>query len=413
MAVGKPWSIWATGCRFHNMAHEICILGAGATRIDRWQAKTKRSDLDLLDEAVRQALQDAGIRRDAVEALSFTTPGPGTEQRLFSSYATARLGFVNAGKVVESGTGGWTGGLAFDAAASEIARDRAHVALALGVWMETGIDTSTAMDGAIRSTGDVGYQTPSGATPLSWYAMDAARWLYDTEGTRDDLAEIAVKNRRHAALNPLSQFKVNLTVSEVLTARPVVTPMGLYDVSPRSDGAACLVLCDLETARSSGRPFTVLDGSAFSYDGGFQTSGQPGPTIPYASLASATNRALTQAGKDITDMDLFELYAPMSAVEAISVETLGLAAPGKGGRAAAEGVTALGGKHPVNVSGGLLSRGHPTGVTALYDLLELHLQLTGQAGLRQVEGARHGLQACETGKYNGAMVNILTAGDSA
>lgn len=392
------------------MTGQICILGAGATRVDRWQAKTDRTDLDLLDEAVRGALHDAGVGRAAVEALSFSTPGPGTAQRLFSSYATARLGFRNAGKVVESGTGGWTGGLAFDAAAAEIARGRASVALALGVWMETGIDTATAMDGAIRSTGDVGYQTPSGATPLSWYAMDAQRWLHDTGGTRADLAAIAVKNRRHAAQNPLAQFTGDLTIPEVLSARPVVAPMGLYDVSPRGDGAACLVLCDRATAEDSGRPYTVLTGSAFAHDGGFQTSGHPGPVMPYGSLAKAAESALRQSGLGVKDMDLFELYAPMTVVEAISVETLGLVAPGQGGRAAADGTTALGGAHPVNVSGGLLSRGHPTGVTALYDLMELHLQLTGVAGARQVKDARHALQACETGKYNGAMVNILAAG---
>ncbi|MCE8547981.1 thiolase family protein [Ruegeria pomeroyi] len=392
------------------MTGQICILGASATRVDRWQAKTDRTDLDLLDEAVRGALDDAGVGRDAVEALSFSTPGPGTVQRLFSSYATARLGFRTAGKVVESGTGGWTGGLAFDAAAAEIARGRASVALALGVWMETGIDTATAMDGAIRSTGDVGYQTPSGATPLSWYAMDAQRWLHDTGGTRADLAAIAVKNRRHAALNPLAQFTGDLTIPEVLAARPVVAPMGLYDVSPRGDGAACLVLCDRATADASGRPYTVLTGSAFAHDGAFQTSGDPGPVMPYGSLARAAALALGQSGLGMGDMDLFELYAPMTVVEAISVETLGLAAPGQGGRAAADGATALGGLHPVNVSGGLLSRGHPTGVTALYDLMELHLQLTGVAGARQVRDARHALHACETGKYNGAMVNILASG---
>lgn len=391
----------------------IAIIGAGATPIDRWQAKTGRPDLDLLDEAVALALSEARVSAAQVEALSFTSPGPGTAQRLFSAYATARLGFTAAGKVVESGTGGWIGGLAFDAAASEIARGRAKVALALGVWMETGITTALAMDGAIRSTGDVGYQTPSGATPLSWYAMDAARWLHETDGTRADLAAIAVKNRRHAALNPLSQFRESLTLAEVLTGRPVVEPAGLYDVAPRGDGAACLVLADLDFARASGRPYAVLAGSAFAHDGSFQTSGQPGPAWPYVSLRSAADGALAKAGVSLNDVDLFELYAPMTVVEAISLETLGLAPVGGGGRLAVEGVTALSGARPVNVSGGLLSRGHPTGVTALYDLMEVFLQVTGQAGARQVMGAKCGLQACESGKYNGAMVNILRQGVSA
>lgn len=391
---------------------KVCILGAGAVPVDRWHLKGEIGELELLDRAVTDSLAMAGLTREDIGMLSFTTPGSGTQQRLWSSYAAARLGFRKVGKVVESGTGGWIGGLAFDAAALEIATGRSRAALALGSWFETGIDTATAMDASIRATGDVAFQTPSGATPLSWYAMDATRWLAQTSGTREDLAAIAVKNRRHASLNPLAQYRQSLTVSEVLTADPVVAPMGLYDVSPRSDGAACMVLVDEATARASGQPYAELAASAFAHDGAFQTSGRSEPTFPYLSLAKAAERALADAGIGIDGIALFELYAPMTIVEAISVETLGLAPAGQGGRLAADGVFSLGGRHPVNVSGGLTSRGHPTGVTALYDLFEIFLQLTCRAGERQVCDAEYALQACETGKYNGAMVSILRRGGS-
>lgn len=390
----------------------VCILGVGATPVDRWHAKGSVSDLDLLNRAVEQALKASGAERADIEALSFSAPGPGTHQRQFSPYATSRLGFTNAGKVCETGIGGWTGGLAFDAAAQEIRIGRARFALALGVWYETGISTAAAMNASIRSTGDTAYQSPSGATPLSWYAMDAARWLYETEGTRADLAAIAVKNRRHAKGNPLAQFREGLTLSEVLSSRTVVAPFGLYEVSPRGDGSACLVLCNEDVARESGRPYTRVLSSMFAHDGAFQTSGRVEPVFPYRSLAKACRQALVEAGLTISEINLFELYAPLTIVEAISVETLGLADSGRGGRLAAEGVTALGGAHPVNVSGGLLSRGHPIGVTALYDLIETHQQLVGEAGGRQVNNANFALHACETGKYNGAMVSILARGDS-
>jgi acetyl-CoA C-acetyltransferase len=390
----------------------VCILGVGATHVDRWHARGLVSDLEVLDRAVKEALAESGIERADVGALSFTAPGLGTQQRQFSPYATSRLGFRNAGKVCESGVGGWTGGLAFDTAAQEIRIGRARYALALGVWYETGISTAAAMAAAIKSTGDAGYQSPSGATPLSWYAMDAARWLYETGGTRADLAAIAVKNRRHAMRNPLAQFRENLTLSEVLSSRPVVEPFGLYEVSPRGDGSACVVLCNEDVARESGRPYSRVLSSVFAYDGAFQTSGRAEPTFPYRSLAKASRQALGEAGVTISNINLFELYAPSTIVEAISIETLGLAEQGRGGRLAAEGVTALGGKLPVNVSGGLLSRGHPTGVTALYDLIEMHQQLTGEAGDRQVANATFALHACETGKYNGAMVSILARGDA-
>ena len=392
----------------------VCILSVAACPVVGRSGQLKLGEpceLEMLEGLVSQVLNSTDVWKNQRMALSFAETGPGTRQKLFSSYAAARLGLKNLTKLVESGTGGWAGGLAFDAAASEIARGRSKVALALGVWSETAIDTATSMDGAIRATGDIGYQTPSGATPLSWYAMDARKWLDDTCGTREDLAAIAVKNRNHAKLNPIAQYRSSLTASEVLCANPIVDPMGLLDVSARGDGAACLLLADEETARSSGLPYSVLTGSAFAHDGRFQMSGRVEPCFPYESLSTAADLALEQANATLKDIDLFELYAPMTVVEAICLETLGLAEPGCGGRLAAEGITALGGPMPVNVSGGLLSRGHPISVTALYDLIEIHLQLTNAAGERQVNGARAALHACETGKYNGAMVNIIQQGD--
>lgn len=392
-----------------NLAN-VCILGAAAVKIDRWQAKGEVTDLQLLNSAVVDVLAAVGIGREEIGVLSFTSPGPGTLQRQFSPYAASRLGFTNVGRVFEIGIGGWTGGLAFDIAAQDIRTRRARYGLALGVWFETGLETTVAMDAAVRATGDVAFQSTSGTTPLSWYAMDADRWFHETCGDREDLAAIALKNRRHAALNPLSQFNDHLTLAEVLTARPVAGPFGVYDVSPRGDGAACLLLCDEETARASGRPFSKVLSSAFSHDGAFQTSGRAESIFPYRSLAKASKKAFFDAGITLQDIDLFEIYAPLTIVEAISVETIGLADPGKGAKLTISGESALGGRSPVNVSGGLLSRGHPTGVTALYDLLEIHLQLTGQAGARQVVDAVHGFHACETGKFNGAMVSILERG---
>lgn len=389
---------------------KVAILSAAAVPVGRWHLKGAASEIELLSQVVDMALTDAGFDRNDIGMLSFTLPGPGTEQRLFSCYAATRLGFRRAGKIVESGTGGWTGGLAFDAAAQEIATGRSDAALALGVWYETGIDTATAMEGSIRATGDVVVHSASGATPLSWYAMDTMRWLHDTGGTRADLAAIAVKNRQHARGNPLAQYRPPLSVPDVLNAASVVEPLGLYDVSPRGDGAACLLLVSEETARQSGRPFVTLEATAFSHDGAFQTSGRVEPTMPYRSLQVAAARALDCAGITLDRISLFEIYAPTTSVEAICLESLGLAEPGTAGRLAAEGCFSAGGRHPVNLSGGLTSRGHPVGVTALYDLLELFVQLTGQAGARQVPAAEYGFHACETGKYNGAMVCVLRRG---
>lgn len=387
----------------------VAIVGAAAVRVDSWSRKGEVSELELLTQVVEEALADAGIDACEVGALSFTMTGRGTRQLCFSSYATARLGLRNVGKVVENASGGWTGGLAFDAAAHEIRAGRTRFALALGVHMESAVPTPTVMDEAIRATGDVGFHSLYGTTPLSWYALDAARWMHEHAVSRSELAAIALKNRGHAAANPLAQSAQPLTLADVLAAPPVVDPFGLHEVSRRGDGAACLVLAERAAAQTVAARYSQVAGIGFHHDGNFQVDGVPGPVTHYGALARAADKAMTEAGSCLRDIDLFELYAPVTVVEAISVETLGLAPPGAGARVALEGQTARGGRTPVSVSGGCLSRGHPPPLTALYDLLELHLQLTGNAGARQLPGARRGLASCETGKFNGAMVTILEA----
>lgn len=387
----------------------VSLVGGAAVRVDAWARKTEVSELELLTRVVCEALDDAGIEARDVGALAFTMTGRGTSQLCFSSYATARLGFRGVGKVMELASGGWTGGLAFDAAAHEIRAGRARFALALGVHVDSAIDSAQIMDEAVRATGDVGYQSLYGTTPLSWYALDAARWMHEHGVSRRELAEIALKNRRHAAANPLAQYRQPLTLDDILNAPPVVEPLGLYEVSPRGDGAVCLVLGAQDSARGVAPHASRIAGIGVHHEGLYQIGDVPAPTTHYGALARAAGQALQEAGMRIADIDLFELYAPATIVEAISVETLGLAPPGGGARAAIDGHTERGGRTPVGLSGGCLSRGHPPPLTALYDLLELHLQLSGRAGERQVAGARRGLASCETGKFNGAMVTLLEA----
>ena len=109
----------------------------------------------------------------------------------------------------------------------------------------------------MRATGDVDFHTVFGFTPIAWYAMDAVRYMHEHGATRAELASVAVKDRRHAALNPIAQFRKPLTLEEVLAARPIVEPLGLYEVPPRGDGAVCLVVCAEEVAKATGRPYAL------------------------------------------------------------------------------------------------------------------------------------------------------------
>jgi len=261
----------------------------------------------------------------------------------------------------------------------------------------------------MRTTGDVDFHTSAGFTPIAWYAMDAMRYMHETGATREQLAAVAVKNRHHASLNPLAQYRKPITLEEVLAQRPIVEPLGLYDVPPRGDGAACLVLASEEVAKSLGRPYVLVRGRGFYHDGSHQINDVPNDMIGFEAAARASRDAYAQAGITAADLDVVELYAPCTIVEVLVTEAIGLVPKGHGARAAAAGETRLGGRIPVSTSGGLTSRGHPAYVTSLYNYVELAEQLRGRAGARQVKNARFGLSTGELGNYNAALVHVLEA----
>ena len=116
----------------------------------------------------------------------------------------------------------------------------------------------------MRATGDVDFHAPFGFTPISWYAMDAARYIHEFNSSREELASVSVKNRRHASLNPIAQFRKPITLDEVLAQKPIVEPLGLYEVPPRGDGAACIVLVDEEIAKASANLTSACAAGDFS-----------------------------------------------------------------------------------------------------------------------------------------------------
>lgn len=393
------------------MTQSVAIIGAMALPVGRIQsppdAPVQVVEHELLAPLVAGAVGESGVDKGMIDALVFAEPHVYTRQKYFSTFMTSYLGLRCRGAVMEVLGDGMTGGLALDRAADEIRLGRARVALALGVNMETATSAAEHMNITIRATGDVDFHSPAGFTPISWYAMDAMRYMYEFGATRADLAAVAVKNRRHAAMNPLAQFRDPLTIASVLAARPIVEPLTLLDVPPRSDGAVCIVLACENVARDLGRPYVRLRARGSYHEGVHQVSYRPNDMIAFNAAAVAAEYAYTEAGIEPVDIDVSEIYAPCTIVEIIVTEALRLTPRGAGARAAAGGETELGGRTPVNTSGGCQSRGHPARLTPLYNALELYEQLTGQAGGRQVKEAELGLMSCELGNYNAALVHVL------
>ncbi len=395
------------------MSKTVCIIGAGALPVGKYQrprdAAIQVLERELLAGVVIAALDDAGVGKEDVGSLVFGIERDYPKQRYFATFMANYLRLAATGTVMEVVGNGMTGGLAFDKAADEIALGRAKVALALGINMESAIPTGEHLNNSMRHTGDVDFHTPSGFMPISWYAMDAMRYMHDHGATRAEIAAVAVKNRFHASLNPLAQYRKRITLEDVFAQRLIVEPLGLFEVPGRADGAVCIVLADEDTAQATGQPYLRLRGRGFYHEGAHQISEVPNDMTEFIAAQMAAQTAYSEAGITADDLDLAEIYAPCTIVEVLVSEALGLAPRGGGARAAHDGETTLGGRIPICTSGGCLSRGHPPFVTGLYNFVELAEQLRHRAGERQVANARLGLSVSELGNYNAALVHILEA----
>ena len=213
------------------------------------------------------------------------------------------------------------------------------------------------------------------------YAKMTELYLARSGGTATDLAAVSVKNHRHGALNDKAQYRDPVTVEEVLASRTVSPPLTVLMCSPIADGAAALVLATEEAARRLQVPTVRIRASVLQ-------SGRDRALDEQSVAERAAERAYEVAGIGPQDLDVVELHDAAATAELLLYEELGLCEPGEGPKLLASGETTLGGRIPVNPSGGLLSRGHPIGATGCGQLVELVDQLRGRCGARQVEGAQ-------------------------
>ncbi len=213
----------------------------------------------------------------------------------------------------------------------------------------------------------------------------------DTFGTtKEQLAMVAVKNRQHAGMNPLAQFRKPITVEEVLNAPMMADPLTKLSCCPNADGGAAVVLCAAELSnRFTSKPIHVKASVLVSgiYD-------QLPDLFKFEEDLRAGSMAYEMAGLGPEDLHVVECHDAFTICEIMHYEGLGLCPVGEGGRLVESGATSLGGKIPVNPTGGLLSKGHPLGATAVAQIVEGVRQLRGEAGDRQVEGAKVYLAEC-------------------
>jgi acetyl-CoA acetyltransferase len=370
------------------MVAEVYVSGVAMTPFGRQENASMQ---DLTQTAVLQAAQDADIEVNDAQAFYCANVYGGMVlgQVLLRDLALSGQPIYNVENACASGA---------------TAVHMAMQALQLGVYetvVVVGVEMLTQLGGGTIPLQKNDYKTElfasQGMVLPAVYAMRATRYLHEYDVAPSELAKIAVKNRRHGSLNPFAQTRKETTVEEVMQSRMIADPLTLLQCCPSSvDGAAAVVLTT-KKPQSQQRPVRIL---ASVIQSGKREEADD-DILDAEITARAARIAYEKAGVGPKDLNVIELHDAFTIAELIYYEALGLCGRGEATRLLNSGATALGGRVPVNPSGGLLAKGHPLGATGVAQMVEIAWHLQGRAGARQIPEARVGLAQCTGGGIAG------------
>lgn len=370
------------------MKRDLHIAGVSMTKFGRHDG---RSMQDLAQEAVLGALADAGLAAEDVQAIycSNVYGGMVLGQVLMRDLGITGIPLYNVENACASGA------TAVHLASHGLRAGQFDTVLVFGVEQLTRLGGGTIP--LQRNDYKTELYAEQGMVLPAVYAMRATRYLHEHGLPADTLGKVAVKNRRHGARNPCAQTRQEISLAEVMGSRMVADPLTLYQCCPSAvDGAAALVL----TGKSTGAHPRKVRILASVIQSGRREEGLE-DILDAEITARAARLAYEEAGLGPRDVDVVELHDAFTIAELLYYEALGLCPRGESFRLLEEGATALGGRVPVNPSGGLLAKGHPLGATGVAQMVELVWQLQGRAQGRQVDGARIGLAQCTGGGIAG------------
>ena len=376
---------------------DVAIAGIGLIRFgELWE----RSPRDIAAEAALLALDDAGLDRIDALVVGAMSTGLFNEQEHINNLLADELGLRPAPATrVESACA--SGGAALRSAFAEVASGLSDVVLVVGVEKMSDV-TSDEATLVLSTAADMEYESFHGATFAGLNAMIARAYMERYGVTREQLAQVAVKNHANGSLNPLAQFQRPTTVDFIVGSPLVADPLRLMDCAPISDGAAAVVLCPADMAKKAPVRITGVGAATDT----MAVHSREDMTW-FEAVAVASQRALGMAGRVLGDVDVAELHDAFTITELLVMEALGLVNRGGAGAAVEEGLTALDGVLPVNPSGGLKARGHPVGATGVAQVCEIVTQLRGEAGDRQVKNAQVGLAQNMGGCGGSCFVHVL------
>lgn len=374
------------------------IIGAAMSRF------AKRPEVTVQDlgwPVVLEALRDAGIDRKDVNAVYTGSAFSGrlVGQRVLRPIGMTGIPVINCENACSSGA------TAFREACLAIRHGEIDVAVVLG------IDKLTSLGGGVLPGQAEDWEVAVGLTMPALYAMRAKRYMHDHGVSAEQLAMVAVKAHRHGAFNPYAQFNNEVTVQQVLQSKPVADPFTVIQCCPTGDGAAAVVVCSDKFARRVTRK--PVWSVATELTSGIYMPGFRDMTTPEITVRGA-KEVYELAGIGPDDIDMAEVHDAFTIAELLYYEAFGFCAPGEAVDLLERGETSLGGRIPVNPSGGLLCKGHPVGATGIAQVVEAVWQLRGEADKRQVQGAKTALTHCTGGGIAGldhgaCSINILAA----
>ena len=379
---------------------DVAIIGVGMTRFGELWEKSLRT---LMAEAGLAALQDAGVDRIDGLYIGSMTPGLFVHQEHIAPLMADYMGQKGIPAVrVESACA--SGGHAVRLAVLEVASGQSELVMAAGAEkMNDGADATDAL----ATAADQDYEAFHGITFPGLYALMARAYMERYGLTREQLSAVPVKSHFHGVMNPNAQFRMKITADDVAASTLVADPLRLLDCSPVTDGAAAVIVAPLELAKKLGRPIVRVRAVAAATDSLALHERKDLTTIPSVGLAA--ERAFRAAGLKPKDIHFAEVHDCFSIAELLVMEELGFTPRGRAGVESAAGLTRLGGKLPINTSGGLKAKGHPVGASGVAQVIEAVEQLRGQAGDRQVAGARIGLTQNMGGSGASCVIHILEA----
>ena len=375
---------------------EVFVIGSGMIPFGRFPQLLLE---DFAGKAVLEAVLDSGVDRKQIGMAIFSTSNGGrvAGQRVLRELSLTGMPIVN----VENACAG--GGTSLHVGWMAVASGLHDVVLVVGMEkMEKGLIPPNPGE----------YESFLGKTLPAKYALRASKHMQRYGLTKEQLAMVSVKNHRAGALNPNAHYQEEVTLEQVLLSRPVAEPLTLLQCCPTTDGAAALIIASAEVARRvSQKPVRI---AASVLKSGIYRNPAKGQSASDDDLAERAGLAAYEmAGMQPSDVNVAEVHDAFTIGEILAYENLGFCPRGEGGRLVEEGVTSLGGRLPVNPSGGRLSLGHPLGATGVAQVVELSRQLQERSGARQVVGAQTALAHVQGGSTPGigtgaATVHILT-----